>query len=233
MIKGCLKTVLITVGAILILAAVAALLLMTRGETYATDLVAGALTRAAKTEVRIDSVSLAPLRQTLTVEGLTLMNPPTFKAKPAIEVERLALQVDLRTLFSRSPRIERVVVDGAHVHIRYKLAKGTNLAALAALADEAGQAGEAGGKERSFTIDEFTCENAKVSLSANLIPASSVSFALPPFSLSGDVGNRPLTTGEVTALFLRTILHETLTVKGLLRPVAKLIRGEVRGIFGD
>jgi len=226
-LKGCLKAVLITVGTLLILAAVAALLLLTRADTYATDAVAGALTHAAKTEVRVDEVRIAPLRRTVEIHGLTLMNPPSFKPKPAIEVDRLALQVDLRTVFSKSPRVEQAVVDGAHVHIRYKLAKGTNLGALAALASEAGE------NERSFVIDEFRCQGVKVSLSANVVPAPPVSFELAPFALSGDVGQRPLTTGEVTAIFLRTLLHETVTLKGLLRPVGNLIRDEIRGLLGE
>lgn len=227
MFKGCLKGVLIAVGTVLILAAVAALLLLTRAGTYTTDIVADALTRAAKVEVRVDEVRILPLRRTVEIQGLTLMNPPSFKPKPAIEVARLALQVDLRTLFSTSPRVEQAVVDGAHVHIRYKLGKGTNLGALATRASEAGE------EARSFVIDEFRCQGAKVSLSANVVPVSSLSFELAPFALSGDVGTRPLTTGELTAIFLRTVLHETVTVKGLLRPVGNLIRDEIRGLSGE
>lgn len=227
MVKGCLKGVLIAVGTLLILAAVAALLLLMRADTYATDVVARALTRAAKTEVRVEKVRISPLRRTVEIQGLTLMNPPSFKPKPAIELDRLALQVDLRTLFSKSPRVEQVVVNGAHVYIRYKLGKGTNLGALAVRASEAGE------KERSFVIDEFRCQGAKVSLSANVVPAPPVSFELAPFALSGDVGKRPLTSGDLTAIFLRTVLHETVTVKGLLRPVGNLIRDEIRGLFGE
>ena len=235
---GCLKFVVAAVGMVLILVAIAALLLVTQTDTYANDALCRLIGNAAKTEVTLDRVRLLPQQHAIEFHGLTVMNPPPLKSKPAIEIGRLHIQFDLKTLLSKSPRIRRIEVDEAVVHLHYRAAKGTNIAMLAERAQQAANAQPAPGSQqaadraRTFTIDEFTCKGAAVSLSTNLLPASEVDLNIAPFTLTGDVVNRDITPGELTSIFLRTLVRETVTMKGLLKPAASLIGQELKSLVG-
>ncbi|NIA12650.1 MAG: AsmA family protein [Nitrospiraceae bacterium] len=236
--KGCLKIVVAAVGMVLILAAIATLLLITQTDTYANDALCRLISDAAKTEVTLDRVRLLPQQQAIELHGLTVMNPPPLKPEPAIEIGRLYIQFDLKTLLSKTPRIRRIEVDEAVVHLHYRAAKGTNIGLLATRAQQAANAQPAPGSQaqdekRTFTIDEFTCKGASVSLSTNLLPASEVDLNIAPFTLTGDVANRDITPAELTAIFLRTLVRETVTLKGLLKPAASLIGQELKSLIGQ
>lgn len=231
--KGCLKVSLTVIGLILILIAVGVLLLLSKAENHLRDGVQKAFEYATGADVELESVHAFPWRQTVEFRGLDFLNPPPFKDGAAIHLDRVSLLFDLRSIFSQAPRIRRILVDGARVNIRYEAGRGTNLGALTKHSEQPPESPSAQQQDsRRFLIDEFVCKGAKVALSANVAPVPPVSFELAPFKLSGDVGQRAVTTTEATSLFLRTLMRETLTMKGLLKPVASLIQGELGGLFG-
>ena len=236
--KGCLKSIVASVGIVLILIAIAALLLITQTDTYANDALCRLIGAATKTDVTLDRVRLLPQQRAIELQGLTVMNPPPLKQTPAIEIGRLNIQFDLKTLLSKSPRIRRIEVDEAVIHLRYRAAKGTNIGLLATRAQQTANAQPAPGSQtedspRAFTIDEFTCRGAAVSLSTNLLPASEVDLNIAPFTLTDDVANRDITASELTAIFLRTLVRETVTLKGLLKPAVSLIGQELKMLTGQ
>jgi len=59
-----------------------------------------------------------------------------------------------------------------------------------------------------------------------------VNLDLAPFSLE-DLAKKPVSIGEATGIFLRSVLTETLTLKGLLNPVRDKIQAELRQRFGQ
>jgi uncharacterized protein involved in outer membrane biogenesis len=243
-VKGCLKLFLATTGLILILPAVALLLAVAQTDTYARTPLERLFSHATGTAVTIDSVGVVPFSPTLRFEGITIMNPPALPAKPAIEVDTLTIEFDPHSLFSKTPTIREASVDGATVHLRYNVGQGTNIGDLTELASQNDEelptpeddnaapdldAARAETKWR-FVVDSFQCRNVKVDLSANVLPVGEASFEIAPFSLNDDVTNSPMTTRQVTAVFLKTLLRETLTLKGLLKPVGSLVGQELQSL---
>ncbi len=244
--KGCLKILLTTVGLILILPAVALLLALAQANTYARAPLERLFSHAAGTAVTIQSVGVVPFRPILRFEKIAIMNPPSLPAKPAVEIDKLDIEFDPYSFFSRTPTIRAATVDGATVHLRYSVGDGTNIGELTRAtstgeeavlpADGEGdtpQPSAADGQSRwRFVVDSFECKNVKVELSANVLPVAEAGFEIAPFSLSEDVTGRPMTTRQVTAIFLKTLLRETLTLKGLLKPVGSMIGQELKSLVG-
>ena len=247
--KRFFRVAVIAVGTLLIVVAVGVLLFITQADTVAKGVIERALTQVTDVPANVDSVRILPLDQSIEIRGLTLLNPKPFKAGPAIRVERIRLRLDLKTWFSRTPTIRQILVQGADLRVRYRLGEGTNLGRLARRAggDEAepapeekagtdenpgSEAGAASPEARAFMIKELRCENAKVSIGTNIIPLASVGTELASFTLA-DLGDKPITTGKITAIFLRTALKQTLSLNGILKPVMFLIRKELGNLPAD
>ena len=64
-------------------------------------------------------------------------------------------------------------------------------------------------------------------MSANFIPGPDVVLNVVTIRLENLENGAPITTAEATSIFLRSVLVETLSIKGLLRPIFNKIRGEV------
>ena len=226
--KTALKLVAAAVGLVLIAAALVVIALVIQADTYAKGVVERTLSYVMQAELKADRIRVLPLRYSIEITGLTVANPPPFKAESAIAVQRLTLRFNPRTLFSSAPAIRQVLVQGAQVRLRYRLGEGTNLGALAKQAAIRGKAPDPAAPEaarRVFVVKEVRCEKIKLSVSANVIPLASAGLEIAPFTLE-NLGDKPVTPGDITALFLRSILRETLTLKGLLSPVISLLKNE-------
>lgn len=231
---GCFKFGMTGIGIVLILIAVACVLMVTEADSFFKGAIERAMGYAANVEVRLERVRVLPLQQSIEIEDLALHNPPGFKDKDAIRIGRIVVRFEAKTLFSRAPVIRYVLLEQAEVNLRYKIGEGTNLHALAKAAAERGNAQDRNapaGARRTFEIRELRCEKAKISLSTNLVPLLSPGVKLASFSLD-DFGDKPVRTGEIMSIFLRTVLKETLTLKGLLNPVTSLLRKEVDELGG-
>jgi hypothetical protein len=238
-VKSCLKIIIAAIGLVLILVAIGALLAATQIEKAAKTGIEGTLSHVFMTDVTVESVELSALGQSLDIRGLHVKNPATFKTAAAMEFKRVLVEVDGKTLFSRTPTIKRVLIKEPIMHLRYELAEGTNLGMLAKHAGRLAEAEdsqdetpekpakeEEPGARIGFRVEELRCEGAKVALSTNLIPLSGVELDVADFTLNNLSKDRPVTTAETCAIFIRSLLRETLSVKGLLRPVADRIRKE-------
>lgn len=229
--RGCLKVATIAVGVTLIGVAVLALSLVFRADAYTKRALERTLSYVTATDLTLDRIRMLPLQESIEIRRLAVGNPQPFKKGPAIEVKRILIRFDLRTLLSRAPTIRQVLLQGVRIHLRYRVGEGTNLGSLARDAAARGKTVDPDaprGARRTFVIKEFRCEDAHVSLSTNLVPLASAGFTLAPFSLK-DPDRSPVTVGQVTSLFLRSVLRETLTLKGLLSPLVSLIHDELSG----
>lgn len=231
---GCLKSIVIVIGLILIAGAIGSLLLMTQVDTWLRDGVASGLQYVTRTDLQLKRVQILPLRQAIVITDLAIGNPATFKTGAAVKVPKLTVEFDTKTLFSRTPVIKKITMEAPEVTLRYELGQGTNLGALLGAitqktppsgANAHANAPAEPPSHRLFKVQELHCEQGRMSLSANLVPAS-VDMVLPAFSIT-DLGATPLGVGDITAVALRSVLRETLSVKGLLNPVAAKIQQEL------
>lgn len=230
--KGCLKPAVTLVGIGLILGAVASLLLASQADTYLKWGVEKAVTRAAGTPAHINRFQILPVRQCILIEGLALDNPAGWKAEPALEIKSVLVNLDAKSLFSENPRIPSVEIRGATVNLRYDLARGLNLTQLAKSAPKPAPAKPIQALGRRFQVDACHCRDVKVCLAGGLLPGKIVNLDLAPFTLQ-DLANKPVSLGEATGIFLRSVLTETITLKGLLNPVREKIQAELRQLLGQ
>ena len=233
--RSCLKTLMIGTGILLILVAVAVILAVTQLKTVARTGIERSLGIAFLTDVSLEDVDVGLRDGRLELHNLVVGNPASFRSGPAMEFETVTVDMDLKTVFSQTPTIDRIVVRRANVNLRHELADGTNLAMLARHASRFSKGGgkgeaesafeEAGGLGREFIIKELRCEDVTVAMSSNLIPKSGLKVEVAPFTLTEISKDRPVSTAEVSAIFIRSLIKETLSAKGLLRPIADLLRG--------
>ena len=223
-LKTLIKLILIPIGVILILIGLGAALLAVQGGPMLKEDVEEALSGAFGTKFTIESVRVTPFPGVLEITGLAVINAEPFKAKEAIRFGRIVIDFKPRTLLSRTPTISCITFDETEVYLRYKVTKGTNLTHLATRAVQRSE--EAKGDEgRRFIIEEVRCDGAKLKFSGMLSPLAPANMEVAPFSFENP-SDEPVTTGQVTAIFMRSLLMEVVTLKGLLRPVGRTMRNE-------
>ena len=233
--RSCLKTLMIGIGILLILTAVLLIIAATQLKTVTRSGLEHTLSIAFLTDVTVEDVDLALHEGHIEIHNIVVGNPASFRTGSAMELGTVIADVDMKTLFSRTPTIDRIVVKEAHVDLRHELAEGANLVMLARNASRFSKQDEAASEEaappadgpgREFIIKELTCEDATVAMSTNVIPMSGLKVEVAPFTLA-DIGkDRPISTAELSAIFIRSLIQQTLSTKGLLRPIADLLRGE-------
>jgi len=231
-LKGCLKPAVTLVGIALILGAVATLLLASQADTYLKWGVEKAVTKAAGAPAHIERFEILPMRQSVLIEGLVLDNPAGWKAEPALDVKSVLVNFDAKTLFSENPRIRSIDISGATANLRYDLARGINLDQLAKAAAKHASGEPIHALGRRFQVDACRCRDVKLCVAGGLLPGKMVSLDLAPFTLE-DLAKKPVSIGEATGIFLRSVLTETLTLKGLLNPVSDKIQAEIRQWLGQ
>lgn len=220
-----------SVGLILIVMALGVILAGTQAGPVANAAIAHALGYVYQTDVTIDRVAFVPREKAMRIEGLTIHNPPPFKEGPAIQIGELAVHVDPATLFSAKPIVREVVMRQAKFYLRYEAGHGTNFGEL----DENARRFKAKGKSpsgplvasREYVIKSFRSEKAVLELSAGFVPGPSLKLELAPFTLEDLSSNQPVSTTQLGSLFIRSVLRESLTLRGLIKPVADKIDAEL------
>ncbi|HOF40194.1 MAG TPA: hypothetical protein PLD73_08980 [Candidatus Hydrogenedentes bacterium] len=237
--RSCLKTLMVSIGIVLILIAILLLLAATQLKTVARSGIERTLSFAFLTDVSVESVDLVLQEGHVELHNLTVNNPASFRSGPAMELGTIVADLDLKTLFSATPTLRSLVIRDVRVNLRHELAEGANLVMLARHASRFskpdGAAGETADKStskrparaaREFIIQELRCEGATVLMSSNLIPLSRVQVEVAPFTITEFSNNRPVSAADLSAIFIRSLIRQTLSTKGLLRPIADLLRGE-------
>lgn len=221
---GYVKIFLTGLGLVLIIIGVGGILLMTRTAGLATGLVENRLSQAFDAPVDVGGIQLAPLTQSILVDRFVLENPPEFKHGTAIQSERVRITFDGRTLFNRAPVVREVVFEDAVIFYRYETGRGINMVRLFERANANLENAPA------FVVKEIRCENSEVHFSTNVVPLPRVGLDLVTVRLRNLNGGEPITSRQAAALFLRSVLMETLTLGGLLDPVLNPIRNRFRDL---
>lgn len=221
--KSVLKAVCTITGLVLIVLGVGGLFFLTQLDTFAKDAVQDALAQVFPSPVQFESIAFSPINQVMEVQGVSLASPENFKNEPAVQIERVLIEFDVTTIFEEAPVIRRIVLEGTRIYYRHEIGEGTNIGKLAKKAAE--NTGDP--DRRTFVIKELLCENAKVSFSTNLVPKSRVPLNLATIHLEDLEDQPPMTSKRVAAVFLKSVIVETLTLKGLLKPLLHPLKKDV------
>jgi hypothetical protein len=229
-----LKVAFIGTGLVLILVAIAALVAATQANKFARYQVENALRYIFQTDVKVASAELSLLGQSLKVKGVTVGNPKGFEGGPAMEFREIATTFQGGTVFSENPVITSVVVSGATVNLQYVPKEGSNLGILLNQSKRASLA-QPSEKPRSvrraFVVKQLHCEKSRINFSTSVVKTPSMGIDVTPFTIEDISKEHPVTASQVATVFVKSLLVEAATFKGLLRPVGELVRDELNKLL--
>lgn len=148
------------------------------------------------------SFSVSPLRGSVRLRGLVVGNPPGYKTPSALEFGDVRVRVRLRSLFSDTVVVERVLVRGAVA--TYELGPGgSNVGVIQRKAEAfvggGGAPAPKGGKSaKKLLIKDFRFEGGRARLSAAILGGNSLEADIPDLHLKnigGDSGTSPARAG--------------------------------------
>lgn len=229
--KAVFRFLVTAIGLLLIVLAIGAILASTQAGAFADAAFERMLGYIYQTDVTIEHVVFLPRDRAMVMQGVTIHNPPPFKEGPAIEIGELLVRADATTLVSAKPTVHEVVMKDAEFRIRYEVGRGTNLGKLDENANRFNTTSFGTSEpilaKREYVIKSFRSEAAKLDLSANFIPGSSLTLDIAPFTLEELSSSTPVSTTQMGSLFIRSLLREAITVRGLMKPIADRLNEEL------
>ncbi len=217
--KAALKLGFTALGLILIVIGIGGMVVYTQVERYASRSIGEMLGTSFDSTAHVESISVAPGKKAIILNDVTLYNPEKFKEGEALTCKRVVVQLDLMSLLGESPTIDQLSFIGTDVFYRHEILDGTNIGALAKKFERAASIDPS-----KFVVKKVLCKDARVSFSSNLIPKADMDLNLVTVELDSLDNGKPVSGAEVTSIFLRSIVRETLTINGLLNPIVKQLR---------
>jgi hypothetical protein len=229
--KAVFRFIVTSVGLVLIVMALGAILLSTQAGSAADAAFERLLGYIYQTNVTIDHVVFLPRERAILIQGLTIYNPPPFKDGPAIAMGELLVNVAPTTLLSSKPVVKEVVMCEAEFYIRYETGRGTNLGKLDENARRFNTSSSTDSgpllASREYVIKSFRSEKATLDISANFVPGSSLQLDVAPFTLEDLSSSTPVSTTQIGTLFIRSVFREAISVRGLMKPIADKLNDEL------
>jgi len=184
-----------------------------------------------QTDIQVDGVHVALANPAIEIEGIQIMNPPSFKQEPAITMDKVRVLIDVPSLFSSAPTLPAVEVLNPKLTVRYRVGEGTNIGKLLGNADRfesrRDDADTPFGASRRFRLGTIKSDGGTVQFATNVLPISSPEVEVSAFQID-DFENDPLNIGQIGSMLLRGIFTEGITADGVFDPIA----GKLRDILG-
>ncbi|MBX7255828.1 MAG: hypothetical protein K1Y02_05665 [Candidatus Hydrogenedentes bacterium] len=235
--KALLKFIVTSIGLVLILIGLGVILIGTRFDSGLKRGIERGLGYVYDTEVTVDEVSVVWSKEAIEIGGLTIYNPKEFKKGEAMRFASILVQLDLPTVFSETPTIKEISVVDARINLRHEAGVGTNLGKLdenasrlrgKPLASDAPKSAK-----HAYIVRRLKCDGAMLALSSNVLPISSLELAIEPFEMTDLGSDSPVSTADLCVLFMRNVLKEGISVKGILKPMADVISKELQRFRGE
>lgn len=221
--KAAIKFGMTTVGLVLIMIGIGGLVVYTQAERFTAKSIAEMLSSSFDSRAEVGSISIAPTKKALILHNVKLKNPAKFKDGDALTSERVIVKLDPFSLLGKSPTIEQLTFINTVIHYRYEVFQGTNIGKLAKQFESISENDSA---TPQFVIQNVRCKDAKVEFSTNLIPKANVDLNLVTVELNDLENEEPINAAKASSIILRSLIKETLTLKGLLSPIMKQLRKE-------
>jgi hypothetical protein len=208
------KTVGIAAGALIAVAAIAAVVVLGQLGRLIEDGVEEHGPGLTGTDVALGSASVSIFTGEGELKSLSIDNPDGFSDDTAFDLGRIRIAVEPKSLASGVVHIRQIVVDGPKLLAEFDASGRNNLSAILdhvrAAAGGGGQdAGGSGGGGRKMIVDEFRFENAQARA---LAPAFDLdkTVKIPPVVLK-DLGKRQggLAVADIASQVMRPIVDST------------------------
>lgn len=235
-IRALFKFVFTALGLALIGMALLCVAFFSQIEAQIQKRIAARMTLIFGADTSIESLKWAPWQGQFAMVGVRIQNPPEFPPEPAFVAQQMTLNIDMPTIFSTAPHIELVHVEGAELHLRYGVDKGTNWGLLSNNALAFARARKAEHEaEREAAASSEDAPGRKVRVSAIQwdesllrIAAVPIPVPVPPFRIEGEgTLERGLIASQMMGIVLRTVLREVGSLGGLVQPLQEALQRDL------
>jgi uncharacterized protein involved in outer membrane biogenesis len=164
------KFVLGFVGAALVIAVVAVVVVVNRIDRYVAEAVEDYGSASTGTDVSVGSVDIALTDGRGELERLTIDNPEGFETDYALRLDDIRLAVALSSLTGGVPVVADAVVDGAHLNVEQR-GDATNLTEIQRHLTQTDEVAAQSPKQPDarIMIDRFRLTNARVTLTSDVL----------------------------------------------------------------
>jgi hypothetical protein len=181
-IKKILKIAVVAIVA-LVVVVVAAISIV--GGRILKPVIETAATKALNVKVSLGSIDLSILRGQISLENLSIDNPPGYQHPKLLELKKGKVGVDIKSLLSDTVKIKEIIFDGVNLTIEQKGISSNNLQEIiSALPAGEKKASEPSGKK--LLINNLEISNVTVNAKLLPIPGKSdtVTLKLAPIKMT-------------------------------------------------
>ncbi len=184
-------------------------------------------TRALRTRVNLEAVSINPFAGRASLRGLEIGNPRGYQTPSFFRIREASIDLDARTLAGEGPlRIHSILLDGPEITYEKRGLWDSNIAALLRglerrknPADPPASPAGAAPPGRGARIGELVIRNAHVNLSSALMRGRSLPLPLDEIRLTSlGTGGREVDGEELVRLFMSALesgMRKALNAGGL------------------
>lgn len=128
------------------------------------------------TSVTLEDVDVSILSGRAHVKSFIVGNPKGFDSKNAFEVGQVEVVLDVKSLFSETVKVHKILIEGAQLTVE-QIAGKSNIKMLqrnveqrtAGLVNNSGEGGSGSSSDTAMTIDHIYVNGTRVNLIANLL----------------------------------------------------------------
>jgi hypothetical protein len=168
------------------------------------------LSQMLEVDVEVDSVTVDQETKLVELHGLRVKNPQGFEAGNAFTADTVRLQADIKSLLSRTPKVDLVEMQGASVSAISNLRQGSNLLTLLKNARRTGQAGalQRLRPPKRWEIHRAVLGETQVSIVNDLIKREERETTVGPKEFSFGTDGNPAPGDEIVSQFLDWLVEE-------------------------
>ena len=203
-----MKTVGIIVGVLLIVVVGAVVYIAQNANSLIENAIEELGSEALGTTVRVASVDVSLTQGRGSIKGLEIANPPGYDGPYLMQLDEIAVFINLKELSTETVVLDKVLIDGARIAAIVKGKGDSNLQTLMDNLDSGSSAAadtDAGGTATTVIIDQLDFTNAQATVDVLLLDEQ-VEINVPDIHLSG-VGRKEggATATEVAAQLIEPI----------------------------
>jgi len=186
--KNIKKILKITVITILLLVVVVVAAISILGGLILKPVIETAASKALNVKVSLGSIDLSILRGQISLENLSINNPPGYQHEKLLELKKGKVRVDIKSLLGNTVRIKEIIFDGVNLTLEQKGISNNLQDIIGSLPAGEKKASEPSGKK--LLINNLEISNVTVNAKLLPIPGKSdtVTLKLAPIKMT-DLGS--------------------------------------------
>lgn len=164
-----------------------------------------------KAPVTLDGVNISFFSGSGELKGFTVGNPKGYKTPYAFSMDRLKIDLDVKSVTSDKIHIKDITIDSPNIIFEGGFGK-SNLSQLKANASEFAGAGDEGSKKeggsgsgKKMIVDHIQIDNGSISVSMGILQGQKLTVPLPKIELN-DIGkDKDATISDVVGEILAAV----------------------------